>query len=300
MNLHMKHLMRKGTILLCAGALLVSPACVQAKSGSKSESTTVPADAVSCGVIKSNVYGEVLVTREADGTYNYTFFNDDWPAVQSLLSALNSGAKIDLDKLLTESSTSIREITTDDKTAIPNDIVNSGAAASGNRGSFSVGSVYGPDLNANEIQQVQTVVSNFMIQNNVASMSDIKKVRTAHDYLMQTCVPAPNGNRNHADNAWGALIYHEANSKGYARAMKALCDAMGVGTYIVTSNNSSSLKDYMWNTVLINGEWFIVDVFCNDSTSDYLMYLVSDETYRSFGMRWNSGDNIPVAKRNYK
>ena len=82
--------------------------------------------------------------------------------------------------------------------------------------------------------------------------------------------------------------------------MKALCDAMGVGTYIVTSNNSSSLKDYMWNTVLINGEWFIVDVFCNDSTSDYLMYLVSDETYRSFGMRWNSGDNIPVAKRNYK
>ena len=220
--------------------------------------------------------------------------------MQSLLSALNSGAKIDLDKLLTESSTSIREITTDDKTAIPNDIVNSGAAASGNRGSFSVGSVYGPDLNANEIQQVQTVVSNFMIQNNVASMSDIKKVRTAHDYLMQTCVPAPNGNRNHADNAWGALIYHEANSKGYARAMKALCDAMGVGTYIVTSNNSSSLKDYMWNTVLINGEWFIVDVFCNDSTSDYLMYLVSDETYRSFGMRWNSGDNIPVAKRNYK
>ena len=72
MNLHMKHLMRKGTILLCAGALLVSPACVQAKSGYKSESTTVPADAVSGGVIKSNVYGEVLVTREADGTYNYT------------------------------------------------------------------------------------------------------------------------------------------------------------------------------------------------------------------------------------
>ena len=30
MNLHMKHLMRKGTILLCAGALLVSPACTQA------------------------------------------------------------------------------------------------------------------------------------------------------------------------------------------------------------------------------------------------------------------------------
>lgn len=288
---------RKGAAVLCAGLMLLCPVTAAAKT--TSDSTLVPADAVSGGVIHSNVYGEVLVTRQEDGTYNYTFFDDDWPAVQQLLSALNSGKKIDLDKLLTESSTSIQKITTEDGVAIPNDIANSGAAASGNRGSFAVGSVYGPDLNSAEIEQVQTMVSSFLVQNNVASMSDIQKVRTAHDYLMQFCAPASRGSANHADNAWGALIYHEANAKGYARAMKALCDAMGVGTYIISANSSSSLQDYMWNTVLIDGEWYIVDVFCDDSTASYVTYLLSDSAYRALGMRWNTGSSIPVCKKNY-
>lgn len=288
---------RKGAAVLCAGLMLLCPVTAAAKT--TSDSTLVPADAVSGGVIHSNVYGEVLVTRQEDGTYNYTFFDDDWPAVQQLLSALNSGKKIDLDKLLTESSTSIQKITTEDGVAIPNDIANSGAAASGNRGSFAVGSVYGPDLNSAEIEQVQTMVSSFLVQNNVASMSDIQKVRTAHDYLMQFCAPASRGSANHADNAWGALIYHEANAKGYARAMKALCDAMGVGTYIISANSSSSLQDYMWNTVLIDGEWYIVDVFCDDSTASYVTYLLSDSAYKALGMRWNTGSSIPVCKKNY-
>ena len=296
-----KRMIKQGMAVLCAGVLLAAPVGAEAKSGSGSDNTPVPADAASGGVIHSNVYGEVLVTRQEDGTYNYTFFNDDWPAVQSLLIAMNNGAKIDLDKLLTESSTSIQKITSDDKSSIPNDIINSGAAAAGNRGSFSVGSVYGPNLNAGELEQVQTMVSAFMISNNVASMSDLKKVRTAHDYLVQTCTPAPQGSQNHADDAWGALIYREANAKGYARGMKALCDAMGVGTYIVSANSSSSLKDYMWNEVLINGEWFIVDVYCDDSTASYATYLVSDSAYRTLGMAWDRNNNTPPAcRRNYK
>jgi transglutaminase/protease-like cytokinesis protein 3 len=282
---------------VCAAFLALAP--IKAEAKSSSNSTPVPADAVSGGVIYSNVYGEVLVTRSEDGTYNYSFFDTDLPSVQQLLSALNSGKKINLDKLLTESSTDIRKITTDDNTAIPNDIQNAGAAASGNRGSFSVGSVYGSDLNSNEIAQVQSAVSNFLIQNNVASMSDIQKVRTAHDFLVLNCNPTSRGNKNHADNAWGALIYHEANAKGYARAMKALCDAMGVGTYIISANGNSSVKDYMWNTVLIDGNWYIVDVFCDDSVGGYPTYLLSDNAYMAFGMRWNTGNNIPVCKKNY-
>lgn len=298
----------KGTVFFCCKAALcfmlcgllvfAAPMTALAKSGSGNE--RVPADAVSGGVIYSNVYGEVLVTKHEDGTVDYSFFNDDWPSVKILLSELNAGKKIDLEKLLTESSTSIQKITADDKAAIANSITNSGADASANRGSFAVGSVYGSDLNSTEIGQVQTAVSNFLVQYNVAAMSDVNKVRTAHDFLMQSCVPTSPGNKNHADNAWGALIYHEANAKGYARAMKALCDAMGIGTYIVSSNNSSSLKNYMWNTVMIDGEWYIVDVFCDDSTSSYTTYLLSDKTYMLFGMRWNMGSSVPVCKKNYE
>lgn len=282
--------------LLCGMLLAASPLTALAKSG---DNTLVPADAVSGGVIYSNVYGEVLVARHADGTTDYTFFNNDWPAVQILLNELNAGKKIDLDKLLTESSTSIQKITTEDDVVIANDITNSGAASSGNRGSFDVGSVYGPDLSSTEIEQVQTVVSAFLVNNNVASMSDLKKVRTAHDFLMQNCVPTSPGSKKHADNAWGALVYHEANAKGYARAMKALCDAMGIGTYIISANGSSSLKDYMWNTVMIDGEWYIVDVFCDDSTSSYVTYLLSDQEYMTFGMRWNMNNSVPVSRKTY-
>ena len=83
--------------------------------------------------------------------------------------------------------------------------------------------------------------------------------------------------------------------------MKALCDAMGVGTYIVSASSSSSLKDYMWNEVLINGEWFIVDVYCDDSTASYATYLVSDSAYRTLGMAWDRNNNTPPAcRRNYK
>lgn len=288
---------QKGALILCTALLFSLPMSAEAKSGSDSE--RVPADAVSGGVIYSNVYGEVLVTRQEDGTYNYSFFNDDWPAVQELLRALNAGKKIDLDKLLTESSTDIKKIRTEDDVAIPNDIVNSGAAAAANRGSYGVGSVYGPDLDEAEIQEVQTMVSSFLIKNNVASMSDIKKVRTAHDYLVQFCIPAPRNNWPNANNAWGALIYHQADAKGYARAMKALCDAMGIGCHLISANSSSAIKDYMWNVVMIDGEWYIVDVFCDDSTSSYATYLLSDSAYWTLGMRWNKGDGIPVSKKSY-
>lgn len=283
--------------LLCGTLALTFPVTAMAKSGS--DNTLVPADAVSGGVIYSNVYGEVLVTRHEDGTTDYTFFNNDWPAVQILLSELNSGKNIDLDKLLTESATSIQKITTEDDVVIANDITNSGTDAAGNRGSFAVGSVYGSDLSSTEIAQVQAVVSDFLVSNNVASMNDLKKVRTAHDFLMQNCVPTAPGSKKHADNAWGALVYHEANAKGYARAMKALCDAMGIGTYIISANSSSSLKDYMWNTVMIDGEWYIVDVFCDDSTSSYVTYLLSDKEYMALGMRWNMNNSVPVCRKTY-
>ena len=56
---------RKGMAALCAGALLASSMTVMAAGGS--DNTPPPADAASGGVIYSNIYGEVLVTRQADG-----------------------------------------------------------------------------------------------------------------------------------------------------------------------------------------------------------------------------------------
>ena len=288
----------KGMAAAClAGMLIVGTAgTAEAKSGKE---IPVPAAAESGGVVHSTVYGDVLITTEVDGTKNYTFFSPDSPAVKELMAALNSGRNLDLDRIITESSTSIQNITDSEKKRIENDIVDYGAAAA-NKGNYSRGSVYGPNLSDNDLAQLQAAVSNFMITQNVAAMSDVKKVRTAHDYLVKNCTPAANGSKDGRDTAWGALVRGEANSKGYARAMKALCDAMGVGSNLTVSNSSSSVKDYMWNTVLVDGQWYIVDVFCDDSNACYATYLISDDTYYALGMRWNKGDNVPICKLDYR
>lgn len=268
---------------------------VDAKSSKKKGNN----DTVSGAVIQSNIYGEVLITENKDGKVDYTFFDNDRQAVRDLLAALNSGADINLDNLLTASAVEIEDITTEDNIPIPNTIVNTGQSAAGVRGNYSPGSVYGPTLSATELAQVRDAVSYFMVTNNTSNMNQEQKVRTAHDFLVLNCAPASKGSQNRADESWGALINRAANAKGYARAMKALCDAMGIGCVVVSANNNSTVKDYMWNVVQIDGAWYIVDVFCDDSTAGYSMYLISDSAYETYGMRWNKNDSIPVSQRNY-
>ena len=53
------------------------------------------------------------------------------------------------------------------------------------------------------------------------------KAFIAFNYLNQNCKYATRGwQYNGANTAWGALVYGEAQCSGYARGMKALCDAI--------------------------------------------------------------------------
>lgn len=293
-------MMRKKSIGIGLTCLLLFCMSVTAFAKSGSKEVPVPADADSGAVINSTVYGEVLITEHKNGTTDYTFFDTSIPAVQQIMTQMKNGVKMDYTKLIAESSLGISSLKTDEGLAIPNEIPNYGYMASENRGTFAKGSVYGSDLTEKEIQQVQAAVSGFMLSCNTASMNEISKVRTAHDYLMQVCVPAAKNTANHRDNAWGALLYHEANAKGYARAMKAMCDAMGIGCYTCSSNKNSSVKDHMWNVVCVDGNWYIVDVFVDDSTNSHAMYMLSDAQYEYYGMRWDKNNTVPVARFAYR
>ena len=52
-----------------------------------------------------------------------------------------------------------------------------------------------------------------------------------------------------ANTAWGALVYGEAQCSGYARGMKALCDAIGVPCYYVHANKKALNPSHQWNQV---------------------------------------------------
>ncbi len=169
-----------------------------------------------------------------------------------------------------------------------------------NGGNYSPGSVYGPSLSQAELNQVREKVQEFKDRYIDDTMSDYMKVKMAHDYLASVCSYAPSWALNRANTAWGALVYGEAQCSGYARAMKALCDGIGIGCYYVHADANASNPSHQWNEVCVNGKWYIIDVQCNDSSGFYAVFLVSDNTFASrFGMSWDR-NSVPACPEDYR
>lgn len=166
-------------------------------------------------------------------------------------------------------------------------------------GDYSAGTVYGPKLNETERNQVAEAVRKFLNSYNFAAMSEYEKVQVAHDYLCNICEYAPSWSANGANTAWGALVYGEAQCSGYARAMKALCDAMGIGCYYVHADANALNPSHQWNTVCIDGNWYIIDVQGDDKNNGYFFFLVSDATYAGLGgMSWDRS-SVPACPNDY-
>lgn len=155
-------------------------------------------------------------------------------------------------------------------------------------------SVYGSKLSSAELSEVRRVVQAFKANFIKKGMSEYEKVLTAYQYLRATCGYAWRGwQYNGANTAWGALVYGEAQCSGFARAMKALCDGIGINCYYVHANSSSANPSHQWNEVRVNGKWYIVD-----PQGGY--FLLSGNTYKKMtGMDWNH-TGLPECTVDYK
>lgn len=167
-------------------------------------------------------------------------------------------------------------------------------------GDYKSGSVYGPSLSTSQLDEVRQVVQSFKTNFIKSGMSDYQKVKTAHDYLCINCGYASSWQYNGANTAWGALVYGEAQCSGYARAMKALCDAIGIPCYYVHANAKAANPSHQWNQVKVDGKWYIVDVQANALSGFYAFFLVSGDYYKSSaGMRWDTAGLPATSKKNY-
>lgn len=162
-------------------------------------------------------------------------------------------------------------------------------------GDYKANSVYGPSLNSKERMEVRRVVQSFKNNYIRKGMSDYDKVLTAFLYLRSNCQYARRGwQYNKANTAWGALVYNEAQCSGFARAMKALCDAIGVKCYYVHANSKASNPSHQWNEVRIDGKWYIVDAQGG-------FFLVGSQTWKNFaGMRWDTKGLPKCSSRDHK
>lgn len=151
------------------------------------------------------------------------------------------------------------------------------------RGDYKANSVYGPSLNSSQLMQVRRVVQSFKTNYIRKGMSEYDKALAVFLYLRSNCSYARRGLQyNNANNAWGALVYNEAQCSGFARAMKALCDGVGVKCKYVHANSKAVNPSHQWNEIRINGKWYIVDAQSG-------FFLAGSHTWKNMmGMRWNT------------
>ena len=165
-------------------------------------------------------------------------------------------------------------------------------------GDWKKGSVYGPSLSTVQLKKVKKKVESFLNGYIEPTMTDAMKVQIAHDYLCNNVSYASSWSTNYANTAYGALKYKKAQCSGYSRAMKALCDGMGIGCKYIHANNKSINPSHQFNMVRVNKKWYIVDVQCNDSSGFYAFFLCSSKTYKSSGIRWDES-KYPKCKKDY-
>ena len=147
--------------------------------------------------------------------------------------------------------------------------------------------------------------------------SEYDRVRILHDYLKANVkydMEAANSNHlsdraiSESHTIVGALINHKCVCEGFAKAMKFLCDKIGIVCWVISGKGNNSLESgpHSWNIVKINGYYHHVDVTWdnqyaeNSKTPNYGYLNLSDEEI-SKDHTWNRKNypSCPVSPYNY-
>ena len=143
----------------------------------------------------------------------------------------------------------------------------------------------------NCVSEFQTHVSdavNSISAGFTEDMSDARKMKQIHDYICAKCVYKEG---TYAHSAYGTFYNGKVVCEGYAKAFKILCNRMGLTCVLGsgTVHKTSSDGAHMWNYVLLDGGWYMVDVTWDDgntlsnrylfagSESDGVYYKISEE-----------------------
>lgn len=107
------------------------------------------------------------------------------------------------------------------------------------------------------------------------SMTETEQPKLALEcavYLSEKCARG-SAESAYAGMAYGALVEGSANSKGYALAYRALCDALGLDCAVVEGSfGAMGGEPHFWNIVTLEGNHYHVDVsaFADDPAAAFL------------------------------
>ena len=148
---------------------------------------------------------------------------------------------------------------------------------------------YIDDLATDEVVNAFNAKVDAIIADTVVDgMSDLEKALVLHDWLVDNIAynwaVATTGDSSteprYIYSTYGALMAGDAVCQGYALAYQLLLSEVGIDAGIV----SSDAMNHAWNWVLLDGEYYHVDVTWDDPTPNrygfgrYDFFLRSDET----------------------
>lgn len=134
---------------------------------------------------------------------------------------------------------------------------------------------------------------------DVATASDVEKVRAVYEYLSENCVYDLSDNESGSERvtAYDALINHRAVCQGYANATYKLLRELGIVNRIVIGDVlwENSWQTHAWNIVKIDGCWYYVDATTEIHFYEeygYIAYNWFLKTDREFDGKFRKDENI--------
>lgn len=128
-------------------------------------------------------------------------------------------------------------------------------------------------------------VSEFLNNYITDEMNEYEKELAIHDFLVQNVsysnVKKKEGYRSPKYHSYGALVDHQAVCQGYSEAFELLCACCGLKCYVVTGSatNDKGTSSHAWNMVLIDGNWYHVDVTWDDPIPEKKQDGISHEYF---------------------
>lgn len=121
--------------------------------------------------------------------------------------------------------------------------------------------------------------------------STFGKLLSLHNSLLEA-LDYERTNENLESSITGAFTQKRAQCQGYAMAYTYLCQLMGITCICITGTANND--GHMWNKVLIDGEWYNIDVTWDDNLSSYDYFCLSDLQISS--LDHNPDDWLPLDK----
>lgn len=118
---------------------------------------------------------------------------------------------------------------------------------------------------------------------NLKGYSDYEKIRMVHDWLIEEVEYDSTAEEPYSIS--GALTEGKAVCEGYARSFKYLMDGLGVPCVLISgtgTNSKGETESHAWNYVLLDGEWYAIDVTWDDPLVIGSGYIGEDVKYKNF------------------